>query len=183
MSHRAESLTNEKPQTKTPKFMASDSDSEDNSEFAGYLYVCLPLSFSVTVCLSASLFLCHTHTPSPQKHAHTRPNVIAFADGPDEMQPLNLSQSSDEPPAKKVTMTNCKVRPVVLKTEVVKPSTSKSAGIPVILSGENCACITAMVAPTSQPKTNFFQMCSFYFRCMTFCVFSFHSGDNCSDQT
>ncbi len=48
-SERAESPTKEKPQAKTPKFIPSDSDSDDNSEFAASLFA--SCSISVSVCL------------------------------------------------------------------------------------------------------------------------------------
>ncbi len=48
-SERAESPLKEKAQAKTPKFIPSDSDSDDNSEFAASLFA--SRSISVSVCL------------------------------------------------------------------------------------------------------------------------------------
>ena len=77
------------------------------------------------------------------------------------MKPLNLSQSSDEPPPpKKVTIKMHKgkddgrgksVKAVVTKTEVIKPANSTN-GIPAIPSGQKCACGTAKDALLSGPQ-------------------------------
>ena len=75
------------------------------------------------------------------------------------MKPLNLSQSSDETVANKGPMKTHKGKDdgrsksakTVMKTEVVKPSCSKT-GIPALPSGENCACITAKAALLSGPQ-------------------------------